>query len=356
MKLLFVIASVAVEGGGASKMLVWVANQFAMHGHEVTVYTHKPMNGPLFPINEKIRLVSTTKTTLNPLYPIPLIRAFMKKEKPDCVVSFMHDSNMYCVMAKSGMAIPVIVCERNDPFLATFWKLKIAERIERWADGAQFQLQQAADYYTWIHCPKAVIPNPILKSEYQVSKSFSERKNEICNYARFDMFQKRQDVLINAYAMVLKRHPEMTLVFYGDGKDLDKAKNLVRELHIKDKVDFRGMVKSPIQYCIDSKLFVLSSDFEGISNSLTEAMAAGMTVISTDTSPGGARLLIEDGVNGYVVARDNPTALSDMICYCLEHPSECDLVAKNACKVVDTFSEVHIYDLWEKFVSKVACK
>lgn len=60
----------------------------------------------------------------------------------------------------------------------------------------------------------------------------------------------------------------------------------------------------------DSKMYVLSSDFEGIPNSLLEAMSIGMPVVSTDCSPGGARLLIENGVNGLLVKTGNSGELA----------------------------------------------
>ena len=54
----------------------------------------------------------------------------------------------------------------------------------------------------------------------------------------------------------------------------------------------------------------MSSDFEGISNALLEAMSIGLPVITTDTSPGGARFLIENGVNGFIVNRGDASNVS----------------------------------------------
>lgn len=353
MKLLFVVSSIAIEGGGASKMLVWVANQFAKNKHEVYIYTHKKMNGALFELDEKIVLISTVKDGLNLFYPIGYIRKLIKSLNPDLIIPFMADSNLYSMLAKIFLHVPVIICERTDPYMENFWKNKLSNRLTFLADAGVFQLQQAADYYTWIKGPKTVIPNPVPKTKYIVNKKFSDRKNEICNTARIVYVQKRHDVLIMAFAKVLEKHPEMKLVLYGDGKDKERAEKLVRNIKIESNVEFRGTVKAPIQYCLDSKLFVLSSDFEGISNSLTEAMASGLMCVSTDTSPGGSRLLITDGVNGFVTPRGDSERLANKICWCLDHPELCDKMSDTAKFVVDRFSENKIYNMWHDFFKKV---
>lgn len=357
MRLLFVVSSIAIKGGGASKMLVWVANQFANNGDKVYIYTHKKMDGPLFRLNENIKLVATEKKNKNPFYPISNIRRMIKRIKPDLVISFMADSNLYCMLAKRFLDIPVVICERTDPYMEDFWMNRLSNRLTFMADAAVFQLQQAADYYTWIkEEDKIVIPNPVLDSIYHVEKPFSERKNEICNTARIVYVQKRQDVLIKAFALVLTKYPNMSLALYGDGADSDQAKELVKSLKIETKVHFRGTVKAPIQYCTDSKFFVLSSDFEGISNSLSEAMASGMMCISTDTSPGGTRLLITDGENGLITPRGDYEKLAEKICWCLEHPELCDKMGEAARLIVDRFSEKKIFSMWNDFFRKILMK
>lgn len=355
MRILFVITSVAIEGGGASKMLVWVANQFARRGDDVYVYTHKNMNGPRFRLDSNINLISDNRKGgfLYPVFIVWKIRLLMKKLKPDVVVSFMQDSNLYCMMANRFLHVPVVTCERTDPNFKHVWKIKIAMRLAFLADGGVFQLQNAADYYTWVHKPKAVIPNPIPESKVSVNKEFSERRDEICNTARLVLHQKRQDVLIYAFKKVLEKHPEMKLVLFGDGIDADRAKDIAINLNIEDKVIFKGTVSNPIEYIVNSKLFVLSSDYEGISNSLAEAMSAGLTCISTDTSPGGARLLIDDGVNGCIVPCNDPDALAKKICYCLDNPEKSDSMARNAKESIKKFSEERISNMWFSFIDKI---
>jgi GalNAc-alpha-(1->4)-GalNAc-alpha-(1->3)-diNAcBac-PP-undecaprenol alpha-1,4-N-acetyl-D-galactosaminyltransferase len=356
MKIVFVIASVAIEGGGASKMLVWVANKFRENNDDVYIYTHKPMHGPLFPLNDNIKLISSVNEDKNIFYPINNIRKLINEISPNIIISFMSDSNLYCMLAGFKLKVPIVICERNDPSMRTFWKNRIADRLSFMADAAVFQLQQARDYYKWFKKPVAIIPNPILPSDIYVKNKITERKDEICNVARMVIFQKRQDILINAFAIVSKKYPLMKLVLFGEGIDMDKLKLLVSNLGLNDKVIFKGLVKKPITQIVESKIFVLSSDFEGISNSLTEAMSAGLTVISTDTSPGGARLLIDDDVNGFIVPRSDVNALADKIIYCLDNPEVSDYVANNAKNIVADFSELKVFQMWRNFVFNIVNK
>lgn len=357
MKLLFVVSSVAIEGGGASKMLVWVANQFAKDGNDVTIYTHKVQNGPLFYIEPSIKVVSH-----NPLenkcwlYPIPHIRRLIKQENPNLVISFMSDSNFYCDVAKLFTGVPVCIGERSDPAEVESQplKFKVAMWLTRLADGATFQLQQAADYYTWLRCPKEIIPNPVEEAKAHITKPFAERKNEICCSSRIEFFQKRQDVLIKAFHIVSQSHSEMNLRLIGDGPSMGEAKELINKLGLDDKVILSGQIKDPIESMVDSKIFVLSSDFEGIPNALTEAMAGGLPCISTDVKPGGARLLIENYKNGIIVPCNDPKAMAETIIYLLEHPDVADEMGKEARKITDRFSEEKIFSRWKKFVSKIA--
>ena len=145
----------------------------------------------------------------------------------------------------------------------------------------------------------------------------------------------------------------MSLKLIGDGPDIEKGKKLVENLGIKDKVLFVGQLKDPIVNMVDSKLFVLSSDFEGIPNALTEAMAAGLPCISTDVSPGGARLLIEDGKNGIIVPCGDKDEMANAIIYILEHPRIADQMGNEAKKITHRFTEDIIYNMWKVFFSDV---
>ena len=91
-------------------------------------------------------------------------------------------------------------------------------------------------------------------------------------------------------------------------------------------------------------MFVLSSDYEGISNSMIEALALGLPVISTDCPIGGSRAYIQDGVSGLLTGVGNRKELALAMCKVAENPAFAEKLSRNAIKVKETFSLVKIAD------------
>lgn len=79
-------------------------------------------------------------------------------------------------------------------------------------------------------------------------------------------------------------------------------------MKIKSFEGFRNDVHEKIA---DATMFVMSSDYEGLSNALLEAMAMGLPCISTDSPPGGARMVIRNGQNGLLVPVGNKEKLME---------------------------------------------
>lgn len=128
---------------------------------------------------------------------------------------------------------------------------------------------------------------------------------------------------------------------------------LTKNLGISDKVEFKGKVNNPAQYIATSKCFVMSSDFEGISNALLEAMSIGLPVITTDTSPGGARFLIENGVNGFIVNRGDASMLAEKLIYLFQNPLVADSIGNKARGVLKRFKPNLIKEKWNDYLNEV---
>ena len=77
-----------------------------------------------------------------------------------------------------------------------------------------------------------------------------------------------------------------------------------------DKVSLPGYTTFVREKMEQASLFVLTSDWEGMPNALIEAMALGVPCISTDCKGGGARFLINDGINGLLTPVGDMEALA----------------------------------------------
>jgi glycosyltransferase involved in cell wall biosynthesis len=103
--------------------------------------------------------------------------------------------------------------------------------------------------------------------------------------------QKGQWHLIRAFSKVLDTVPEAHLFVFGNGPLEDRLKQLADEFKIQEKIHFMGFVESPHAFIKKSMVFVLPSLFEGMSNTILEAMNCGVPIIATDCESGSREIL-----------------------------------------------------------------
>lgn len=101
--------------------------------------------------------------------------------------------------------------------------------------------------------------------------------------------EKNYELLIEAFDTI--KDLNCNLLFIGKGEEEIKLKNKVRELHLGSRIHFAGFDNNPYKYLSKASCFVLSSDFEGFPNSLQEALACQLPVISTDCHSGPREIL-----------------------------------------------------------------
>ncbi|MDY7033927.1 MAG: glycosyltransferase [Thermodesulfobacteriota bacterium] len=123
--------------------------------------------------------------------------------------------------------------------------------------------------------------------------------------------QKDFPTLIKAFAEVNREFPSR-LVILGDGKDRASLLSLADELEISENIYMPGFVANPYAYISKADLFVLSSIWEGSPNVLTEALALGIPVVSTDC-PSGPREILSKGKYGELVPMGDTISLSKAI-------------------------------------------
>ena len=115
-------------------------------------------------------------------------------------------------------------------------------------------------------------------------------------------------------------------------------KNRARELGIEKDVVWHGFSKRVKEEIVDSRMFVLSSDFEGISNSMLEALAMGIPTISTDCPIGGARVYMEEDVSGLLVPVGDRKALAEAMIRVAEDDALADRLSVGGAKLKDKYS------------------
>jgi len=139
--------------------------------------------------------------------------------------------------------------------------------------------------------------------------------------------EKGVDFLIRSFVLLDKIKPCQLLII-ADGPERKNIVRLIKEYNVSNSVMLTSAVEEIAPYLGASDLFVLPSRFEGLSNSLLEAMSCGLPVVSTRV--GGSKDLIQDGVNGLLVDVDNEEQLAGAMGRILGDRQLAESLGKNA--------------------------
>jgi len=131
---------------------------------------------------------------------------------------------------------------------------------------------------------------------------------------------KRIDVFLQAVHNITKKFPNVRAVIVGDGKLREELHSLSVDLHIDHNVRFVGYQDDIESWLRESKIFVLTSDSEGLSLSMMEAMMCGLPAVVSDVGDLGD--LVDNGANGYLVPRRSPELFADRLVELLSDESK----------------------------------
>jgi glycosyltransferase involved in cell wall biosynthesis len=162
--------------------------------------------------------------------------------------------------------------------------------------------------------------------------------------------QKNQKLLIEAFAKIRENHPQAVLKIYGDGHLKEELQNLIDRLGLYDVVELCGNVSDLHERTAGAKAFVLTSEFEGLSNALIEAMMLGIPCVTTDYP--GAEELIKDKKNGLVVHRGDVDGLVDALDKLLNDMSLSDSLHENCLKEAENYKKEVVISRWEKIIER----
>ncbi len=335
--------------GGAERVISILSNEFAERNYEVSI-CQLLKNEIGYKLNPSIKVIDFSNENNSRIKNLPLwiksIRNFVKKENPDAVISFIGRINIVVLLACAFLNKKIIVSERNDPRYDG--RGKMADIMTRIlypsANRIVFQTRQVKSLFgKKIQTKSVIIPNPI------DVKAFAENSDSktIVSVGRLSA-QKNQKMLIEAFSQVIKLFPDMKLVIYGEGELRDDLQYLIAELGLNSSVSLPGEV-SNIHECLKSaEMFVLSSDYEGLSNALLEAMCMGLPCVSTACA--GSDEYIISGENGILTPVGDKEALINAIIKFVENKELKELCGKNAHKVSSKVSTDNVIYKWLELI------
>ncbi len=349
MKITYVTST--LTSGGAERVISLLANNFAERGYEVEMIALTSISPDYYTLNPKVKFIHADKVSkwglLGELW---WFRRHIKKEQPDVVIAFMEAVYEFVLLALLGTKTPVISSERLDPALIS-WPRKVL----RWlllptATAHVVQTQHIKHYYyKQIQKKTHIIYNPVNERVFELP--IMERENNIINIGRLYP-QKNQKMLIEAFAEIKERYPKWKLIIYGEGYLRKELEALTERLGVKDKVLLPGRNEKVIDEVAKSKVFCLSSDYEGMSNAMIEALCVGTPVISTKVS--GTDELIRDGENGLLVDIGDKDGLVQAFEKLLSHQELREKIGKEGQKLAAKFKMDTIVAQWENLIKSVS--
>lgn len=345
----------SMQLGGANRVMANLVNHFSSIGAEVilindivpdkVISEYEVMDSVkriFLDIHEKSLYLSNIKRILK-------LRKIIREAHADAVISFMGPPNIRMLLSTIGLSCRKIVSVRNDPYREYGDGLikKVTNIIFRLADGFVFQTQNASEYFSkTIQKKSIIIFNPVGEQFYRVKRTGTP--HNIITVGRLYP-QKNHALLIKAFSMIARMFPDENLIIYGEGELRTELEDLVRELSLENRVLLPGSVSNIPEKLAEAKIFVLSSDYEGMPNALMEAMAVGVPVISTDCPCGGASMLIQNNVNGILIPCNDVNALSISL-RTLLNSEERECIGMKGKLSAETFNEDKIYKQWENYL------
>lgn len=377
--------------GGTQRHITMIANKMAEKGHPVTVISLNDKT-PYYPLHPSItnydlhelcdlpfgfrvrrgfyrlvrrrvhnRIIRPIAALFNRRLPASIytkteyyygyawqLRRFLERHREAAFFAVSPNTAIALSVAAEGLDVKTVYCEMSTPVI-TAWPEELIQLRNRSVSRfscAIFQTEEEKAYYSGIFSgSQFVIPNPIMQD--LPAPYVGRRSDRIVNFCRIDR-QKNLPLLIEAFALIHKKHPSYRLEIYGKGagRDEEAVFSLIRQLQLEQSAVVLPFCSDVHQRIRDAAMFVSTADYEGISNSMLEAMAIGLPCVCTDCDGGGAREMIRDGENGLLVPKGDQIAVAEAMERLLSEPAFAASLGRNAAKIRETLDAETIADQW----------
>lgn len=337
----------SLRGGGAERVMVTLANAFAVRKYSVDLVLVKAEGPYLADVSEQVRIVNLAASRV--LFSLPSLVQYLRREQPSCVLSALNHANIIAVAARKLAQVPtrLVVSEHSNfsksranspslrgraigPFMR--WAYPRADCIVAVSRGVADDLAASINI---ARSKVAVVYNPVV-SEDLTSRSLSNPGHPwltdghtpvILGVGRLTA-PKDFSTLVRAFARLRRARP-VRLLILGEGELRSELEALVRCHGLDEDVALPGFIENPFAIMRAADVFVSSSAWEGLPNVLIEAMACGTPVVATDCPSGPAEIL-ENGRWGRLVPVGDVDALAAAIAATLDAPDHPDVSARAA--------------------------
>lgn len=226
------------------------------------------------------------------------MKKWKKKYEIDVAISFMEEFNYINILSKGREKVITRVCvvlSQQTDLSGALYNKNVVSFFYNKADRVIVLCDYAKDdmYRNYGIAMKRMvkIPNPALRMDVNDSEIAWDYGDKVIVTIGRLTHQKQQERIIRAFSYVSEHVKEARLLILGVGAKEGYLKNTIAKCGLKDKVVLMGFKTNIGFYLKHSKVFVLASQVEGMPNSMLEAMACGLPIVTTD-SPGACGELV----------------------------------------------------------------
>lgn len=314
MKKEIIVVTTCLGNDGAERVLSILIKEWVEMGEKVTiVQTDVNPKIDAYDLPLGIELIefrlSNKNKILKYIEKIKKLVKYLKSRRNATVISFINDSTFTVACSSLFVRNRMVFSERNNPREIPVGKSKRFLRNISFllADYCIFQTKEARDYFPKsVRKKSKIILNPINPNLPDIYKG--KRDKSIVAACRLTE-QKNLPMLIKAFSRLSFEFQDYNLYIYGQGELEEQLKRLTKELGLEKRVFFPGFTNDIHNIIRKSTMYVSSSNYEGISNSMLEALAMGVPCVCTDCPVGGTRMIIKNMKNGILIPVNDDEAL-----------------------------------------------
>lgn len=324
--------------------MVSVANELVRQGRAVDIVVLKRTGEYESHVDARVRIFALDAWRM--LFSLPKLVRYLKRERPLALMATDEHTHLLALMGRflSGVPVRTVLRVGNmySELYARYTDVKHAllfKLMQAWYRYADIILANsrgvADDIHTLTSVPQNRLrviynPKPVdeIRKQMQMSSGhpWLDKKGVpvIITHGRLRE-QKNLFLLIRSFAVLTKRI-SVRLVLVGTGRDEDRLRAHAQELGVGEHVAFAGYATNPYAYLAKADCYVSASLWEGMSNSLVEAMICGVPVVASDCASGPREVLAPDtdyrnrlvtgsemARHGILVAVNDEEALTDAL-------------------------------------------
>lgn len=372
-----VILALHLGAGGAEKVICNVANILCKNNNVTIISTYKLSDKPAFEIDEKVKIEylmtnlqpnkRQLKTALKHLHIIDFIKEAIHSMK----ILYLRKKLMIKKIKQIEADIIISTRILHNNWVGKYAKkriIKIAQEHNYHNNNKKYikKLIKSLKNIDYLMPTSKGLSNfyegKIGKTKIKYIPNYVERKIDevselknkvIISVGRLEQVKGFPD-LIDVFAIFQKDHPEWSLKIVGKGSQEELLRNKIRAMNLQDKVFLIGEKNTEelAEEYYNASLYVMTSYSESFGLVLLEAASFGLPLIAFDSAE-GAKEIIQNGQNGYLIQNRNKEDMSNKIEEIIENREQMITLAKNAKNVLNVFSKENVEKEWKEFLESL---